>query len=36
MIGWIIRNDYPDDFRVLCWNCNQAIGFYGRCPHRDE
>lgn len=33
IIGWIIANDYPDEFRILCHNCNQAIGFYGRCPH---
>lgn len=36
MIGWIIRNGYPDDFQVLCWNCNQARGYYGRCPHEAE
>lgn len=22
-----------DDLRVLCHNCNMAIGFYGHCPH---
>jgi hypothetical protein len=33
MIDWIIANEYPDGFRVLCHNCNQAIGYYGRCPH---
>jgi hypothetical protein len=33
MVGWIIANDFPDLFRVLCWNCNQALGFYGYCPH---
>lgn len=36
MIGWIIRNGYPDDFQVLCHNCNQAKGFYGYCPHSLE
>ena len=23
----------PAGYRVLCHNCNMAIGFYGRCPH---
>lgn len=36
IIGWIIRNNYPDTFRILCHNCNQAIGFYGICPHETE
>lgn len=22
------------DYRVLCWNCNCAIGVYGTCPHK--
>ena len=30
---WIKRNNYPDMFRILCHNCNQAIGKYGYCPH---
>jgi hypothetical protein len=33
MIGWLIDNGFPDGFRVLCHNCNQALGYYGRCPH---
>jgi hypothetical protein len=33
---WIIENNFPKDFRVLCANCNLAIGFYGRCPHSLE
>lgn len=32
---WIIRNKYPKGFRVLCHNCNQAIGSYGECPHKN-
>lgn len=23
-----------DEYRVLCWNCNMSIGFYGYCPHQ--
>lgn len=30
---WIIQNGFPEGFRVLCHNCNQAIGVYGKCPH---
>lgn len=30
---WILRKDFPPGFRVLCHNCNQAIGAYGYCPH---
>jgi hypothetical protein len=30
---WLIRNDYPSGYRVLCMNCNGALGFYGYCPH---
>lgn len=32
---WIIKNNYPAGFRVLCHNCNQAMGFYGYCPHNN-
>ncbi len=27
------RQGYPDDYQVLCHNCNAAKGFYGYCPH---
>lgn len=27
---------FPPGYRVLCANCNQAIGFYGYCPHHPE
>lgn len=30
---WIIKNNFPPGFRVLCHNCNQSIGLYGYCPH---
>lgn len=29
----IIRSGFPDSYRVLCMNCNWAIGQYGECPH---
>jgi hypothetical protein len=30
---WLIRQGFPAGFRVLCHNCNSAIGHYGYCPH---
>lgn len=32
--AWLIRNDFPEGFRVLCMNCNFALGRYGYCPHQ--
>ncbi len=34
--AWIIKNNYPSDFRLLCHNCNQALGRYGYCPHQPD
>ena len=34
---WLIMNDFPDGYRVLCMNCNHAIGRQnsdGICPHQ--
>lgn len=30
----IIRQNFPPEYRILCHNCNQAIGWYGYCPHK--
>lgn len=30
---WLARNGFPDGYRVLCHNCNMALGQYGYCPH---
>jgi len=30
---WLKDENYPDGFRVLCWNCNCSRGNYGYCPH---
>lgn len=30
---WLRQNKYPPGFRVLCMNCNFAIGKRGYCPH---
>jgi len=34
MYRWIIKNNYPEMFQVLCYNCNCAKGCYGYCPHQ--
>ncbi len=31
---WLIDNNFPQDFRVLCHNCNMSLGLYGYCPHQ--
>lgn len=30
---WVIRNNFPSGFQILCHNCNMAKGIYGECPH---
>ncbi len=32
---WIIREGFPTNLQILCWNCNCAKGYYGACPHKD-
>ncbi len=29
-----VKKHWPTDLRILCHNCNQAIGLYGYCPHK--
>ena len=31
---WLIKNNFPEGFRVLCYNCNMSYGFYNYCPHQ--
>jgi protein-arginine kinase activator protein McsA len=34
---YLKKNGFPkDNFRLLCHNCNMAIGIYGYCPHQGE
>ena len=33
---WIIKNDYPDGFQILCHNCNTAKFRLGICPHQKK
>ena len=35
MYRWLKRQGYPKDrFQLLCYNCNCAKGFWGKCPHQ--
>lgn len=34
MHEWLIKNNYPEGFQILCANCNHAKGNYGECPHQ--
>lgn len=31
--SWIIRNNFPEMFQTLCFNCNFAKAIFGECPH---
>lgn len=33
IVDWLIQNNYPEGFQVLCHNCNSAKYYYGECPH---
>jgi hypothetical protein len=33
IIRHLIRNNFPPGYRILCFNCNCAKGFFGYCPH---
>lgn len=30
---WLRQRGWPAGYRVLCHNCNAALGAYGACPH---
>lgn len=31
-----IKRGFPDDYQVLCFNCNNAKSIYGICPHQTQ
>lgn len=34
---WIIKNDFPNDLQVLCFNCNIGRSLNGgKCPHEER
>lgn len=32
LYAWLKKQNYPEGFRTLCFNCNCAKSNYGRCP----
>lgn len=34
MYRWVIKHNFPEDFQILCYNCNCAKAYWpGGCPH---
>lgn len=33
---WLVRQGFPDGYRILCHNCNFSLGAHGRCPHQEH
>lgn len=33
---WLAKNNFPEGFNVLCYNCNLSLGHCGYCPHQRE
>lgn len=31
---YLINNNFPNGYQVLCANCNFAKGAFGKCPHK--
>lgn len=31
--NWLIKNNFPEGYQILCYNCNTAKAQYGICPH---
>lgn len=34
IVRYLIANNFPKGYQVLCHNCNYAKHFYGQCPHK--
>jgi hypothetical protein len=30
---YLVKNNFPPGFQILCYNCNCSKGYYGSCPH---
>ena len=31
---WVVKNGFPKDLQILCYNCNITKMHYGSCPHQ--
>jgi len=36
LANWLIKNNFPKGFQVLCYNCNMAKAFFINCPHKNK
>ena len=38
LVKWIMDNDFPEGFQILCTNCNSAKGYSkdNKCPHESK
>ena len=35
MLNWLIKNNFPEGFQILCWNCQWGkVKNNGVCPHQ--
>jgi len=34
LIQWLIKNDFPDGFKLICRNCLHSYKYFGYCPHQ--
>ena len=34
--AWLVKNNFPPEYRILCANCNFSLGVLGYCPHDYE
>jgi hypothetical protein len=35
IFSFLKQAGFPEGYQVLCYNCNMAKGFYGKCPHKE-
>lgn len=33
---YLVKNNFPPGYQLLCANCNMATGWWGICPHKQE
>ena len=34
LVYWLKKNDYPEGYQILCYNCNMAKRNNKQCPHQ--
>lgn len=34
--AWLKKNNFPEGYQVLCFNCNASRQYSGYCPHEKE